>query len=531
MTTSASPSTPTQAAAAQTPGRRHKRDAPANAFDAMFAAISANVPVPVSPPVPATARAVESHGSTKRGAVAIAGDPVATIPEPSTDAVASSMIRVSASSPQPARDAPNAADDEMDVRGVPIRPHEAESAAGGDAPAIVPRDSAAALPVHADALALPTGDRVFESQSAAGASIPRERSLASAMVLREFAPSTLSPAPPGKDTASHATTPVTPILASPSASPKSVVGGHERAVAIASSVESRDTTDVKTRSGVQPAITSSQPHDSHASAAAREPDADARRDAGASAQWVESASGKPASSARTELGRQRQFSLQAQASGAAPQGIDVEFASFVASPADAIATLVALGKAAAAVSGDSTKRSTEVDAEMDVNAGIGIGGVPWTGIGGSVSAPTAGMAASPSAAFDEATWREAMTRQVTAAAVAQARETSVRLDAKGLGPIEVHVRVAAERVDVHFLIQRPVTADIVRDALPDLQRLLGQSGMTLGDASVAHQHAGGRGGDGALFRTTGARGDDDDTTGIASVQAPRVRVGLLDHFA
>jgi flagellar hook-length control protein FliK len=138
--------------------------------------------------------------------------------------------------------------------------------------------------------------------------------------------------------------------------------------------------------------------------------------------------------------------------------------------------------------------------------------------------------ASPS--FDPAAWSAALARQVAAAAAAEAREASVTFEPKGLGPIEVRVRVDAARVDVRFAIEHPVTVNLVREALPDLEKLLAQSGMTLGDANVAQQQASGGGRQAfAASTSTSSRERDDDATLATSVEVrPRIRAGLLDDF-
>ena len=134
--------------------------------------------------------------------------------------------------------------------------------------------------------------------------------------------------------------------------------------------------------------------------------------------------------------------------------------------------------------------------------------------------------------FDQAAWGAALAQQVTAAAVAATRETTVRIKPDGLGPIDVRVSVASGHVDVRFAIEHPVTVNMVRDALPDLQRMLAQSGLSLGDAEVAQQNAGNRGqaarGDASGFKAS----DEEPAAAVraASGTRPRARVGLLDDF-
>ena len=133
--------------------------------------------------------------------------------------------------------------------------------------------------------------------------------------------------------------------------------------------------------------------------------------------------------------------------------------------------------------------------------------------------------------FDQAAWSAALAQQVTASAVAATRETTVRIKPDGLGPIEVRVRVESQDVHVRFAIEHPVTVNMVREALPDLQRMLAQSGLNLGDAQVAQQNAGSRG-QAARGGASASQSSEDEPAAIgAAVETrPRARVGLLDDF-
>ena len=149
----------------------------------------------------------------------------------------------------------------------------------------------------------------------------------------------------------------------------------------------------------------------------------------------------------------------------------------------------------------------------------------------AISPPPHAAPAAASYTFDQAAWSAALAQQITASAVAAARETTVRIKPDGLGPIEVRVRVESQHVDVRFAIEHPVTMSMVREALPDLERMLAQSGFSLGDAEVAQQNAGSRG-QAARSDASPSQSSDDEPVAIrAAVESrPRARIGLLDDF-
>ena len=232
---------------------------------------------------------------------------------------------------------------------------------------------------------------------------------------------------------------------------------------------------------------------------------------------------KPSASSRAaaDIARQRQFALAADASPVVDTNLPTEL-----SEGSAFQTMVALHKADGALGNDSAARA---------DSAISAPASPGAWIGNLPSATHAASGANPLVAprtFDQAAWSEALARQVAATATAAARETGVRLEPEGLGPIEVRVRVEAERVDVRFAIEHPVTVNMVRAALPDLERLLAQSGMSLGQANVAQQNANGREHAAPRTHASGARGEIEDasSTSAAIDMRPRTRVGLLDDF-
>lgn len=230
------------------------------------------------------------------------------------------------------------------------------------------------------------------------------------------------------------------------------------------------------------------------------------------------------SRAAAEIARQRQLALAATDDRAAPT-LDAARGS---TGGIAMETLVALRKADGA-GADAPRARNEAAASNEPPLGA-----DWSGLR---AAPAPAAAASTSAvaprAFDASAWGAALAQQVSAAALAALRETQVEIAPAGLGPIAVRVRVEAERVDVRFAIEHPVTLGLVRTALPELERLLAASGLNLGQADVAQRDAGGREQPASHESPGTPRSEGSARIAAAeplSLPALRRRVGLLDDF-
>ncbi len=189
-------------------------------------------------------------------------------------------------------------------------------------------------------------------------------------------------------------------------------------------------------------------------------------------------------------------------------------------------TLIALRKADGAFEGHASLAG-EHESAAPASSNTWLPNFPSS----AASATTSASAIAAPRVFDQAAWSAALAQQVTASAIAATKETTVRVEPEGLGPIEVRVRIESGHVDVRFAIEHPVTMNMVRAALPDLERMLAQSGLNLGDAQIAQQNAGQRQ-QPAPHRSASSNVLDDETTGVASAveSRPRARVGLLDDF-
>ena len=67
------------------------------------------------------------------------------------------------------------------------------------------------------------------------------------------------------------------------------------------------------------------------------------------------------------------------------------------------------------------------------------------------------------------------------------QEARIELAPEGLGPLELRVQVEAGQVQLHIGAAHAVTRELLNEALPRLRELLGDSGLSLGQASVSSQ--------------------------------------------
>jgi flagellar hook-length control protein FliK len=225
----------------------------------------------------------------------------------------------------------------------------------------------------------------------------------------------------------------------------------------------------------------------------------------------------PSSRAAADILRQREYAL-----GTSAPPVD----DLVSESGATFETLIALRKAGGALEGHASSQGEHETAP--VSSGSWLPGLPTSA---SSSATSASAIAMPRV-FDPTAWSAALAQQVAASAVAAAKETTVRVEPEGLGPIEVRVRVSSEHVDVRFAIEHPVTVNMVRAAMPDLERMLAQSGLNLGNAQIAQQNAGQREHAMPNRHASSNLRDDAEPAAVASAveSRPRARVGLLDDF-
>lgn len=112
------------------------------------------------------------------------------------------------------------------------------------------------------------------------------------------------------------------------------------------------------------------------------------------------------------------------------------------------------------------------------------------------------------------------------------KQAKIRLHPEDLGQVDVKVSVQHNgQVDVTFAAQHPAAVHALQQTLPQLDTLLAQHGLSLGQADVGQQQAGGDGKSGSSFGSGTGSDAIDGAEGVAERPASVVAMGLLDAFA
>lgn len=113
------------------------------------------------------------------------------------------------------------------------------------------------------------------------------------------------------------------------------------------------------------------------------------------------------------------------------------------------------------------------------------------------------------------------------------KQARIKLHPEELGSLDVKVSVQhSGQVDVSFAAQHPATVHALQQTLPQLDALLAQQGLSLGQAHVGQQSTGG-GDTGRQTSSSGTAGDPADAAigEVAAAPATIGAIGLLDAFA
>lgn len=113
------------------------------------------------------------------------------------------------------------------------------------------------------------------------------------------------------------------------------------------------------------------------------------------------------------------------------------------------------------------------------------------------------------------------------------KQARIKLHPEELGSLDVKVSVQhTGQVDVSFAAQHPATVHALQQTLPQLDALLAQQGLSLGQAHVGQQSAGG-GDTGRQSSSSGMAGDPTDAAigEVGAAPATISAIGLLDAFA
>ena len=108
------------------------------------------------------------------------------------------------------------------------------------------------------------------------------------------------------------------------------------------------------------------------------------------------------------------------------------------------------------------------------------------------------------------------------------KQARIRLHPEDLGAMDVKVSMNHDRVDVSFAVQHPAAVHAVQQTLPQLDALLAQHGLALGQADVGQRQQHGEGGRGG--EAGGAIGEIEAEPAVMA-SMPVAALGMLDTFA
>jgi len=127
-------------------------------------------------------------------------------------------------------------------------------------------------------------------------------------------------------------------------------------------------------------------------------------------------------------------------------------------------------------------------------------------------------------------WSEALSNRVVVMAGKHEQAAELRLNPPELGPLKILLTISGDQASAQFISAHAPVRDAVEQALPRLQQMLSDNGITLGNTSVSGE---------AFSQQTGqdtgrsghAFGTGDDAAGPIPVLPMRVLQGLVDTFA
>jgi flagellar hook-length control protein FliK len=122
-------------------------------------------------------------------------------------------------------------------------------------------------------------------------------------------------------------------------------------------------------------------------------------------------------------------------------------------------------------------------------------------------------------------WPEAVATQVRWAVADGVQSATLKMVPEHLGPVELHIELKDNQVNVNFGATQADTRLALQDALPRLREVLAGAGITLGQANVQQQS-----GRASQFAAPGARQQRDEAVEGVVTQA-RLALGLVDLYA
>jgi flagellar hook-length control protein FliK len=108
---------------------------------------------------------------------------------------------------------------------------------------------------------------------------------------------------------------------------------------------------------------------------------------------------------------------------------------------------------------------------------------------------------------------------------------TIQVSPPNLGPIHVQVAHHHNLVDVRFVVQNPQTAQALQQSLPQLNQMLTQQGLSMGQATVGQQASGQRQGGNQEAQSEPVSALETGAGEVGLPARPAVARGRVDEFA
>lgn len=149
--------------------------------------------------------------------------------------------------------------------------------------------------------------------------------------------------------------------------------------------------------------------------------------------------------------------------------------------------------------------------------------------------PMAPPTASLAPPVGTAAWDQALAQRVTWMVSGDQQSATLTLNPPELGPLQVVLNISKTHADASFIASQPEVRQALEAALPKLRDMLGEAGISLGQASVGSGSADSQGRSGAPARDGGRGGLLTEGPGMVAAGAGALPViggrGLIDTFA
>jgi flagellar hook-length control protein FliK len=154
-----------------------------------------------------------------------------------------------------------------------------------------------------------------------------------------------------------------------------------------------------------------------------------------------------------------------------------------------------------------------------------------------LTAPSASLAGTPTlhigTPLQDPAWSNELGSRVLVMSGLKLQSARIQLSPAELGPITVNLVVNDEGADLTFHAHHVLTRDAIEQALPKLREMLGENGLTLGNATVSTRDGQKDGFEHASRQAGDTDSDRADATGgeaSGEIRPVRILKGLLDTF-